>query len=333
MLLFLINLIGGYYCAREMNICNDALTRLILCVFVGWVFIAIYIYNYFRDSSGSSNNYGRSSSSYSSTNNGTISNSVKDSYTNNTPNYRSETNQDIEKQINQQKDCDFYTKVAGVTFENRQQYVRQCKDGQSLDLIRDKFNPYDKNAIAVYAGNNQVGFISQDIAKELAPKMDNGKKYDCSVQSVTGGSEKIYGLNIKVTELVGVLGSQEKVIKDSKWEYEKGSFQQEIPNMAASETVGRTFYTSNYQCPECGKFMLKANAGEYIEVLTPHGNQKLKSVFACTNCERIYSAVAGHPLSDGEYYVMKDKNNFENVMDNIDTYGVSRQKLKDIYGF
>lgn len=217
MLLFLINLIGGYYCARQMNICNDALTRLILCVFVGWVFIAIFVYNYFRDSSSSSNNYGTSSASYSSTNSNANSNSVKDSYANSTPNYRSETHQDIEKQITQQKDYDFYTKVAGVTFENRQQYVRQCIAGQSLDLIRDKFNPYDKNAIAVYAGNDQVGFISQDIAEELAPKIDNGKKYGCMVQSVTGGSEKIYGLNIKVTELVGE-GSQEKVIEDTEWE-------------------------------------------------------------------------------------------------------------------
>lgn len=92
----------------------------------------------------------------------------------------------------------FFTKVAGVTFENRQSYVRMCYQGQKLELVRDKYNAYDRNAIAVYAGNNQVGFISKELAADLAPRIDNGTVYECYVESVTGGGDKVYGLNIKL---------------------------------------------------------------------------------------------------------------------------------------
>lgn len=100
---------------------------------------------------------------------------------------------------NTQEGFNFFTKVVGVTYENRQQYVKQCYKGQELDLIRDKFNPYDKNAIAVYAGNNQVGFLSKDLAQKLAYKMDTGLKYECFVENITGG-DNLYGLNIKINK-------------------------------------------------------------------------------------------------------------------------------------
>lgn len=98
---------------------------------------------------------------------------------------------------NTQEGFNFFTKVVGVTYENRQQYVMQCYKGQELDLIRDKFNPYDKNAIAVYSGNNQVGFLSKDLAQKLAYKMDTGLKYECFVENITGW-DNLYGLNIKI---------------------------------------------------------------------------------------------------------------------------------------
>ena len=95
----------------------------------------------------------------------------------------------------------FHTKVVGVTFEGRQRYVKECYVGQSLDLVRDKMNPYDSNAIAVYAGNNQVGFISKELASKLAPQMDQGKVFSCEVSEVTGGGQNNYGLNIKIGQI------------------------------------------------------------------------------------------------------------------------------------
>ena len=92
----------------------------------------------------------------------------------------------------------FFTKVVGVTFENRQQYVKKCQVGDKLELIRDRYNIYDKNAIAVYLGNNQLGHISRELAEKLAPRMDRGENFICHVSNVTGGGDKNYGVNIEV---------------------------------------------------------------------------------------------------------------------------------------
>ena len=43
-----------------------------------------------------------------------------------------------------------YSKVVGVTFNNRQNYVKNCNAGDVLTLQREKNNAYDRNAIAVY---------------------------------------------------------------------------------------------------------------------------------------------------------------------------------------
>ncbi|CUX42714.1 HIRAN domain protein [Clostridium sp. C105KSO15] len=147
------------------------------------IVILIYIINSSSKSSGSSSNNSSSSSSSSTFH----SNSDDEIQTN------------ISRQNISQEGHEFYTKVAGVTYDNRQQYVKQCYNGQQLDLVRDKFNPYDKNAIAIYAGDNQVGFLSKELAQKLAPKMDSGIIYECFVECVTGETHNINGLNIKIS--------------------------------------------------------------------------------------------------------------------------------------
>ena len=101
----------------------------------------------------------------------------------------------------------FYTKVAGVTFENRQRVIAKLErrglleEGEGLILKREPFNPYDSNAVAVYASNGeQIGFLPKDIAKEAAPRMDRGVIYRATVVGVTGGdAENVYGVNIKIS--------------------------------------------------------------------------------------------------------------------------------------
>ncbi|MSS11744.1 hypothetical protein FYJ38_24365 [Clostridium sp. WB02_MRS01] len=149
------------------------------------IVILIYIINSSSKSSGSS-----SSNSSSSSSNSTFHSNSND-----------EIQTNISRQNISQEGYEFYTKVVGVTFNNRQQYVKQCYNGQQLDLVRDKFNPYDKNAIAIYAGDNQVGFLSKELAQKLAPKMDVGTKFDCYVKSLTGGIDNNYGLNIRINNL------------------------------------------------------------------------------------------------------------------------------------
>lgn len=91
-----------------------------------------------------------------------------------------------------------YSKIAGVTYDNRQEYLQNCLKGDILNLVRDKNNPYDANAIRIYKGNLQLGFIKKDLAETLAPIMDNGENLMCTLVDITGGDDYLYGANIKI---------------------------------------------------------------------------------------------------------------------------------------
>lgn len=100
----------------------------------------------------------------------------------------------------------FFTKIAGVTFEGRQRIIPRCSEGESLRLVRDPTNPYDRGAIKVMRLNGeQLGFIPSDVSRAgdpsgLAYRMDRGSKYECKIKDKTGGGEKWLGVNIEITE-------------------------------------------------------------------------------------------------------------------------------------
>src|SRR5262249_11028115 len=92
----------------------------------------------------------------------------------------------------------FHTKLAGVSFEGRQDRIAGLQLGTELTLQRQPENQYDANAIAVHYGALQMGFLSKGIAKHLAPHIDSGARYRARVESLTGGGEKNRGVNIYV---------------------------------------------------------------------------------------------------------------------------------------
>lgn len=113
----------------------------------------------------------------------------------------------------------FHTKIRGVTFTNndgasRQQIIRRwCRSGDALYLSRDPKNPVDRNAIQVRRilrsddPNNprlgeQLGYLSRELAEELAPMMDNQRLVlMAQITDVTGGNDgESFGVNIQVNE-------------------------------------------------------------------------------------------------------------------------------------
>ena len=108
---------------------------------------------------------------------------------------------------------EFYTKVAGVTFnnegrniENRQRIIAELsrkgvlKEGTELTLRRAPSNRYDSNAVAVLGPDGrQLGFLPRNVAADVSPNMMNGFHYKAFVEAVTGGdAESNYGINLKV---------------------------------------------------------------------------------------------------------------------------------------
>jgi hypothetical protein len=112
-----------------------------------------------------------------------------------------------------------HTKIRGVTKENpdgvnRQQIISHCcHSGDALYLVRERNNPVGRNAIQVrrivYSAvpdtprlGEQLGYVSHELAEELAPKMDNdGFVLFAWIMNVTGGEDgESLGVNIQVEE-------------------------------------------------------------------------------------------------------------------------------------
>lgn len=100
----------------------------------------------------------------------------------------------------------FFTKVAGVTHEGRQRIITRCIIGESLTLVRDPHNRYDRGAIKVLRANGeQLGFIPAHVSRGagqsgLSEYMDRGARYSCRISDLTGGGDLSLGVNIEVTE-------------------------------------------------------------------------------------------------------------------------------------
>jgi hypothetical protein len=93
----------------------------------------------------------------------------------------------------------FYSKIAGVTIGDRQQFIKKyLHEGDRLIVVREYNNAYDANAIALYAGNYQVGYFPKKVAELLAPQMDAGSRVDAFVATITGGGENYLGVNIEI---------------------------------------------------------------------------------------------------------------------------------------
>ncbi len=100
----------------------------------------------------------------------------------------------------------FHTKIAGVSFEGRQDTIAGLRAGVPLQLRRQPDNPHDANAIAVCYGNLQLGYFNKRLAAHIAPLVDAGARYTARVASLTGpstdsgqgGQRKHRGVNIFV---------------------------------------------------------------------------------------------------------------------------------------
>ncbi len=95
----------------------------------------------------------------------------------------------------------FHTKLAGVSFEGRQDVVSRLASGTPLRIERQPDNPHDANAVALFEPHGaQVGFFNRRLAAALVRVLDAGVEYDVEVTDVTGGEEgRTHGVNVLVT--------------------------------------------------------------------------------------------------------------------------------------
>lgn len=89
-----------------------------------------------------------------------------------------------------------HCKVAGVTYEGRQEYLAKLNGTEPVRLVPEPTNKYDANAIAVHVAKMGMvyhcGYIPREMAAEIAPLME-GESFDCKIEDITGGFELYNG--------------------------------------------------------------------------------------------------------------------------------------------
>jgi|SRR5690554_3666983 len=90
--------------------------------------------------------------------------------------------------------------VAGVTFDNRQEVLARMHVGETLWLVREPQNPYDRNAIRVQrVSGEQVGYIPRGFAAALAPAFDEiGEPVRATVTAIVGGHYAGSSLGVRI---------------------------------------------------------------------------------------------------------------------------------------
>lgn len=100
---------------------------------------------------------------------------------------------------------EFYSKVAGVTFENedgvnRQELLSELSSGVKLELRLERENLYDKNAIEIYSSLGKIGYIKGELAPYISALLNQEARVDVVVSEITGGGPDLfYGCNIKIS--------------------------------------------------------------------------------------------------------------------------------------
>jgi len=94
------------------------------------------------------------------------------------------------------------SKVYGTSFNNRQSILRSLinKDNFKLQLIRDKNNKHDYNAIKIIAitegiNPSTLGYVKRELADQIAPLLDSGKKILAIPEGITGIAKGFLGSN------------------------------------------------------------------------------------------------------------------------------------------
>ena len=95
----------------------------------------------------------------------------------------------VEQPYQQPKMVTFITKVAGVTFEGRQAYLKQIDVSDPVKIEPEPDNKYDANALKVLVAHNgqiwHVGYIPRDLAATIAPHIE-GESFMATIREIVG---------------------------------------------------------------------------------------------------------------------------------------------------
>ena len=93
--------------------------------------------------------------------------------------------------------------VIGITRPERRKYVEKIEKNDTVQLIREKNNPYDPYAIKVLdINNNHIGYVATVWAYIYASKMDIGMTYEAVVKKI---EPKVITIQVKRTNIEEII--------------------------------------------------------------------------------------------------------------------------------
>jgi single-stranded-DNA-specific exonuclease len=170
----------------------------------------------------------------------------------------------------------FYSKVAGVTFDGRQQVIETVRPGDRLRLVREPTNAHDPHAVQVTTQDGHaLGYLRARLAGRLAPSIDAGVPYRASVAAVTGGGERSLGINILIERedaAVAAVEAEPALPRRAAWD-----------RLGAAERAERlsACLHGRYMCAPAHADAVTAIAGGASVVITMPRGRGVASLLAC----------------------------------------------------
>jgi hypothetical protein len=95
-----------------------------------------------------------------------------------------------------------YTKIAGVSFDNRQEDIKKLQPGELIFMVPEENNKHDPNAIRLESlKGKHLGYLSRQLAEEVKVSMENGNRFIAEVIEVTGEDKDTLGCNISIDKM------------------------------------------------------------------------------------------------------------------------------------
>ena len=90
-----------------------------------------------------------------------------------------------------------FTKIRGVTFNNRQENIKQLKVGELLKLIKSPSEYHNKAILITTQEGKELGFLSRNIADKSFDALTEVNYY-CKVLNLTGNTHLGVNIYLKV---------------------------------------------------------------------------------------------------------------------------------------
>lgn len=88
--------------------------------------------------------------------------------------------------------------VAGVKFHDLHKVINEIKVGMKLNILPDKDNPYDPNAIKITYKDTMLGFVPRKFSAEISGLFEIGEDVICEVEEVNVDAKPWEQLKVNV---------------------------------------------------------------------------------------------------------------------------------------